>query len=206
MPRLPGRARARRTCPGDGASPVRDPKAPSTRRGLRAMPAGGRFHALDRVLGRRGRHHRLRAEDGGPLLARILHESRVSPSPGTLWVPSPIEGEGYSSRFPLPNAGEGKGEGAVPTCDATSPILQANDTDNESHLGPGPGGHHCRLRSSVSARAGPRPAGVSVQLLRPGFCAPSAQKPNPTHVGKEHHGFLRVISHAILESCNRGAT
>ncbi len=63
-----GRARARRTSPGHGAPSVHYHRAPPTRGWLRAILKGGMSHGLDRLLGRRGRHHCLRAEDDGRLL------------------------------------------------------------------------------------------------------------------------------------------
>ena len=49
----------------------------------------------------------------GASMARMIHESVISPSPGTLWVPSPIEGEG-------------QGEGGIPKCEVDSRILRVN--------------------------------------------------------------------------------
>ena len=69
------------------------------------------------------------------------HCSRIpeTPSPGTPWVPSPTPrgypGEGHNSSSPLPNAGEGQGEGAVSTQEAASRIIQVRDRLRSAWLG-----------------------------------------------------------------------
>jgi len=74
-----GRARARRTSPGNGAPPAHYHTEPSTREWLRAILRGGMSHELDRLLGRRGRHRCLRAENDRRLLG--VGRSRGSPIP-----------------------------------------------------------------------------------------------------------------------------
>ena len=106
-----GRARARRTSPGDGAPPVHYHKEPSTRRWLRAILKGGRSHELDSVLGRRGGHHCRRAEDDGRLLGRGLVQSVPDPQAWSIRVGSGRGGRTLVERQQPPGSSEGNHRG-----------------------------------------------------------------------------------------------